>query len=138
MSGSIFSQKNSPQWIQSPSGDTLLGFNSAHVDILGEKLILKSYLVQRNYELVQINDLMTQRCNALSSALEDRMEEVAKIDDELRLTTMRLQTLNLQIEDQEKKIKTLRRIIILQKTIIIIESAALLVAGTLIVLNTKD
>jgi septal ring factor EnvC (AmiA/AmiB activator) len=87
---------------------------------------------------VQINDLMTQRCNALSSALEDRMEEVAKIDDELRLTTMRLQTLNLQIEDQEKKIKTLRRIIILQKTIIIIESAALLVAGTLIVLNTKD
>lgn len=105
MSVSTFSQKSSPRWIASPSGDTLLGFNSEHVDILGEKLILKSYLVQRNYELMQLNDLMQSRCNALSSALEERMDEVAVLDGEIALCEQRIQSLNNEIERLDKAVQ---------------------------------
>jgi predicted nucleic acid-binding Zn-ribbon protein len=83
----------------------LLGFNSEHVDILGEKLILKSYLVQRNYELMQLNDLMQSRCNALSSALEERMDEVAVLDGEIALCEQRIQSLNNEIERLDKAVQ---------------------------------
>jgi len=109
MSVSTFSQKSSPRWIASPSGDTLLGFNSEHVDILGEKLILKSYLVQRNYELMQLNDLMQSRCNALSGALEERMDEVAILDGEIALCTQRIQSLNNEIERLNKAVQRAER-----------------------------
>ena len=109
MSGSIISQKNSPRWIASPSGDTLLGFNSEHVDVLGEKLMLKSYLVQRNYELVQLNDLLTQRCNAMAGALEERREEVAVLDGEISLCEQRIQSLNSEIDRLNREIKRQER-----------------------------
>ena len=109
MSVSTFSQKSSPRWIASPSGDTLLGFNSEHVDILGEKLILKSYLVQRNYELMQLNDLMQSRCNALSGALEERMDEVAILDGEIALCEQRIQSLNSEIERLDKAVQRSER-----------------------------
>lgn len=117
MSVCTFSQRNSPQWIQSPSGDTLLGFNSQHVDILGEKLILKSYLIQRNYELVQLNTFCTERCNALAEALDERKEEVAALDDQIRKTEMRILALNAAIEEKEALIKKLNRRLKVQKVV---------------------
>ncbi len=129
MSVSSFSQKNSPRWIASPSGDTLLGFNSEHVDILGEKLILKSYLVQRNYELMQMNDLMSARCNALSRSLEERMEEVAVLDGEISLCTQRIQSLNSEIERLTKAVARQERRKKFWKVVAMAEGGALLVLG---------
>lgn len=126
MSGSIISQKNSPRWIASPSGDTLLGFNSEHVDVLGEKLMLKSYLVQRNYELVQLNDLLTQRCNAMAGALEERREEVAVLDGEISLCEQRIQSLNSEIERLNREIKRQERRKNFWKTLSAAEGGALL------------
>jgi len=136
MSVSTFSQKSSPRWIASPSGDTLLGFNSEHVDILGEKLILKSYLVQRNYELMQLNDLMQSRCNALSSALEERMDEVAVLDGEIALCEQRIQSLNNEIERLDKAVQRAERRKKFWKVVAISEGGILLlvVGGVLLAL----
>lgn len=135
MSGSIFSQRNSPRWIASPSGDTLLGFNSEHVDILGEKLILKSYLVQRNYELMQLNELCSQRCNALSGALEERMDEVAVLDGEIALCSQRIQGMNNEIARLEQLVKKQDRRKKFWKALAIGEGGLLLVAlGALLII----
>jgi len=134
MSVSTFSQKNSPRWIASPSGDTLLGFNSEQVDVLGEKLILKSYLVQRNYELMQMNDLMTSRCNALSSALEERMEEVALLDGEISLCSQRISGLNSEIDRLTKAVARQERRKKFWKTVAVVEAGAVAVLTGIILI----
>lgn len=130
MSVCSFSQGNSPRWIQSPTGDTLLGFNSEQVDKLGEKLILKSYLVQRNYELVQLNDLMTQRCNALASALDERKEEVANLDHQITLCQQRIQSLDAEILRLQKIIEKEKRRKIFWKAVAGVEAVVVVVVTT--------
>ena len=95
--------------------------------MLGEKLMLKSYLVQRNYELVQLNDLMTQRCNALASALDDRTDEIAVLDGEIRLCAQRIQSLEGEISRLEKEVKRQERRKAFWRTVAAVEGGALIV-----------
>lgn len=131
MSACAFSQKNSPKWIQSPDGDTLLGFNSAHVDALGEKLILKSYLVQRNYELVQLNDLCKARCDALASAVQYKDDQIAAIDYQIRMSEGKIEFLNNRIKEQEDRINRETRRKKFWKTLAIVEAPVVLIVGAL-------
>lgn len=76
------SETNYPQWIRLPNGDLVLCFTKAQVDVIGEKLILKNYLVNQNYEITKENYLCRDRCDALAEALDLQKVEVAIVENE--------------------------------------------------------
>lgn len=80
------SQKSSPRLIQLDK-DTLIGFSLPQTDILGEKLILKNYLIGRNYELERANEQLKSHNQTQKEAIESLQSEVSKAEGKERLAT---------------------------------------------------
>lgn len=86
MSVCTFSQESWPKWIQYRDSTNVLGFNEPQVDILGQKMILKDYLVGRNYELdKQVKDLQEQVIS-LKNANSLKGDEIAQLEYEVRIS----------------------------------------------------
>jgi septal ring factor EnvC (AmiA/AmiB activator) len=79
---------------------------------------------------VQLNDLMTQRCNALASALDERKEEVANLDHQITLCQQRIQSLDAEILRLQKIIEKEKRRKIFWKTVAGVEAVVVVVVTT--------
>lgn len=93
-----------------PNGDIVLAFDKPNVDILGEKLILKNYLVTQNYEISKENYFCTERNNSLAAALDFKEKQLALVEGENRVLAAREQfyndhtnTLTKAVESEKKK-----------------------------------
>jgi hypothetical protein len=129
-----FSQPNSPKWIASPDGDTLLGFNSNLVNKLGEKLVLKNYLIERDYEMTKLLDLNRQRSDALAIALDMREKEVSELDGQIRIQEDKIRFLDELIKVKEKEVKTMERKKNFWKVMAVIEGGVVVVVTTVLLI----
>jgi len=134
ISGLSFSQPNSPKWIASPDGDTLLGFNSEQVTKLGEKMVLKNYLIERDYEMTKLLDLTRQRSDALAKALDMREKEVSELDSQIRTQEEKIRFLDDMIKFKEKDLKKMELRKNFWKFMALIEGGVVVVVTTVLVI----
>lgn len=116
MSGQSISATSYPKWILSPDGDSLFVMTSDQVQSLGEKLMLKNRLQERNSELEMQIDMNRSRSNALAAEVRSKEEQIylkdekiAGYDAQIKARDTRIKWLEDQVAEDEKTIKRSKR-----------------------------